>query len=112
MTEIVSDIASTIKNTPGDFYKFMIENNVIGVGMAFILSTQINTLANGFITNIIAPIIKAISTTQDEDLKQVKINILGAYIEVGAFIETVLKFLLTMLLIFYFFRFFSKSDSK
>jgi large conductance mechanosensitive channel len=87
-----------------EFYNFLIKHNIIGVGMAFIIGSQINMLATAFVNNIVSPTIGIFMESNKRKLEDIKIPVLGAKIEIGSFIESILKFVLTMIIIFYFFR--------
>ena len=50
-------IIPTVSKTVTNFYDFLIAYDIIGIGIAFIIGTQINKLGSDFIDNIISPII-------------------------------------------------------
>src|SRR5438105_965533 len=95
-----------VGNTYREFVKFLTNNNVIGVGLAFIIATQVGSIAQALVDNIISPIINAMSPSEELQFKDVTVNLLGAEIEIGKFIQKVLQFLLIMTVIFIFFKIF------
>ena len=46
-----------VTDTYQDFINFLVKRNVLDVGIAFIVSSQITKLSNNFIDNIITPVL-------------------------------------------------------
>lgn len=103
-------ITKPVINSYYEFLEFIKKNNIMSLGMAFIIGTQVNSLASSFIDSIVSPIIKTVSTTQNKKLKDINVEVLGAKIEIGNFVNELLKFLLTMLIIFYIFKLLDITD--
>lgn len=93
-------ISNGMKNSYDGFINFLVSKNIIGIGLAFIISTNINNLASNFIDNIISPIIQKIRANSDKKLKDVKFDIFGIKFEIGDFIMTLLKFIITMIFVY------------
>jgi len=99
--ELYSTAKDRVKKQTSDFVKFVTNKRVIQMGIAFILSIQINQLANSFVENIVMPLVDIILTeNRKEKLRQMKIVIFGVSIEVGRFIEGIIKFIVIVIIIF------------
>ena len=99
--DLVSDSISSVKYTIKDFSTFLSQNKILELGIAFIVSTQINQLASKFIDNIVSPVIHKIINQEENSLKDVKMEIFGIKFEIGDFIVSFLKFLTLMIILFY-----------
>lgn len=97
MTEI-------IVNTYNDFINFLTKRDVLDVGVAFVISTQITLLSSVFIDSIVSPCINAMTGGNEEKLDNMVVPILGVDIEIGKFLSAILKFIIVMLFIFYLFK--------
>lgn len=98
-------LPEVVTYTAADFYDFLVSYNIIELGIAFIIGTQINILGSDFIDNIISPIImRFIDTDETKPLKDLTVNIYGANIQIGNFILSFLKFILFILIIYLIFK--------
>lgn len=90
-----------------DFYKFLknflsffskYNVNVINVGIAFLVSSQMSALVNSFVQNILIPIIDFFIGKQ---LSQEHIQIGKLKIKIGAFINSLITFFLTLYVVYF-----------
>jgi large-conductance mechanosensitive channel len=87
-----------------NFYKFLKNKNIIPLGLAFIISININKLANDFITNIISPIVNRIFGQTDKvQLKDRVLTILGIRFELGNFLISALQFIVILYIVYFVF---------
>jgi large conductance mechanosensitive channel len=98
-----------IKNVSGDignFINFINKKNVLDIALAFIISTNINSITNSFIDNIILPILNRIfsNETNNISLKDKKVLIFGINFEIGGFLSAVLKFILLLYVMYTLFK--------
>jgi large-conductance mechanosensitive channel len=91
---------------------FLVGKNVLELGLAFIVSSNINRVASDFIDNIVSPVINKISSSEEEKLKDAKISIFGIKFEIGNFLMSLLKFIITMIVIYYVFKLTGKLNKK
>lgn len=104
MSTIIKNTVENIKDSASNFTEFIVSYNIIQLGMAFIISTQINRLASDFIDNIISPIIERFVSNDDVDLRRKKLNIFGIEFEIGNFVTSILKFVLLLIILYYIFK--------
>ena len=101
----VTVVGSTVTQQAKEFYEFLVKNNIIQIGTAFIIGTQINNLATAFVDNIVSPVVVAISSKDStKNLSQTYVEILGVRFQIGQFIMTLLKFMIMMLVLYYMFK--------
>lgn len=105
ITDSVTVVGSTFNKQLQDFLDFLVKNNIIQLGAAFIIGTQINGLANAFIEHIVSPIVVAVSSDeQAKKLSQTYVEIFGVRFEIGQFIMVLFKFLIMMAVLYYMFK--------
>jgi large-conductance mechanosensitive channel len=110
LTESISSAYTVFASTFGDFTNFLLEKKVIDLGLAFIISTNINRIASDFVENIISPIINRFVSTDKNKLKDATINIFGIKFEIGNFFNSLLKFVIMMFVIYYIYKIFKKKE--
>ena len=101
---ILSNATGKISYISKDFLNFIGEHDIIKIGAAFIISSQINQIAANFTENIISPVIKATISNDINTLKETRLNILGINFELGAFVAAILRFFVTMIVLYYIFK--------
>lgn len=85
--------------------KFLIKN-ILGFGIVFLISSKVNDLMSTFVDTILSPIItKLLINGKRENLDDYKITIFGANLDVGKFLNELIKFIALMLMIFYFLKY-------
>jgi large-conductance mechanosensitive channel len=114
-TGVASSIVFTknlLSNVIYEFYDFLSSRNILELGLAFIISTNINRLSNDFIDNIVSPVIKRLTGSEEDKLKDVKLDIFGINFEIGNFIMSVLKFIIMMMILYYLFKIIGRNPIK
>lgn len=76
-------------------------NNVIQIGIAFIISMQINTVAASFVDDLLSPTIVAVLGIKATSMDKLYFEIRGARFNYGRFILTTITFILTLTFIYY-----------
>lgn len=94
------NIEDKIQYTGQDFWQFLNENNVISIGIAFIIAMQVNALGTSFVDSIISPIINAILGDGEDSLAEQEFVIFGIEFKFGLFIASLIKFALFMFIIY------------
>lgn len=90
-----------IRTEAQDFYQFLMSTNVIQIGTGFIIATQINKIASSFIDSFVSPIIDRLFMGKGKDFEDIQIDIFGAKIRIGEFVNTILKFIVTIVIVYY-----------
>jgi large conductance mechanosensitive channel len=104
-----SGFASTARNyggrglraglsTLGDFQKFILRGNVIDLAVGVVIGAAFNTVVQGFVTDIISPLIAIFTGNKLANLQKVTA---GPFL-IGAFIVTVISFLIVAAVIYFF----------
>jgi large conductance mechanosensitive channel len=101
-----------VTDTYQDFINFLVKRNVLDVGIAFIVSSQITKLSNNFIDNIITPVLNGMFGNKNTTFDEIILHIGDANIEIGKFISSILKFILMMFILFFFFTKLLPSTNK
>ncbi len=88
-----------------NFINFLKGTNIIQVGVAFIVATNVNNIINIFINSILNPIINRIFGSEGNDknqkeLKDKTITILGIKFGIGAFISGLIQFLIILYIVY------------
>jgi large-conductance mechanosensitive channel len=96
----VTGVATQATSAVGGFYEFLTETDVIPIGVAFVISQQINQVTNDFVDDFITPIIEAFTGTGATELKNKKVTIFGIEIRIGSFLASLIKFLLVLILVY------------
>jgi large-conductance mechanosensitive channel len=112
LSDSASNLTNGFKETFNDFLNFLGSRNVLQTGLAFVISSNINRLASDFVENIVSPIINKVSSSEKEKLKDAKISIFGVNFEAGNFIMSILKFVITMIVIYYVFKLTGNTTKK
>jgi large-conductance mechanosensitive channel len=80
-----------------NFITFLETSNVLQLGIAFVLSMNVNKLSNDFIDNIIAPIINRLfDITKTTTLSERVLEVGGIRFKLGNFFTSILKFVITL----------------
>ncbi len=95
---------SLIKSEYSNFINFLIENNVISIGLAFIISNQVITVFNDMMTSIISPIFARIIGSSESQIENVKLHIFGIEFLIGKFLFSLLHFYIILIILFYIVR--------
>lgn len=81
------------------FRDFILRGNVIDLAVAFIIGAAFATVINSFVVDILAPLLGLLGLP---DLTQLSVTIGQAELRYGAFLTSVLAFLLIALAVYFF----------
>jgi large-conductance mechanosensitive channel len=101
MDKLESYSINIIGNEYSKFYNFLVEYNVISIGMAFIISNQVTTVFNNLMTSIISPIFARIFSSQETKIENVKLHIFGIEFLIGNFLFGLLHFYIVLIILYY-----------
>jgi large-conductance mechanosensitive channel len=93
-----------VKSEYSQFINFLIKNNVVSMGLAFIISTQVTSVFNNFMTSIISPIFARLVGSSEKNIEDVKLHIFGIEFLIGQFLFGLLHFYIILLILFYLVR--------
>jgi len=83
---------------------FLLEKNIIQVGLGLIIASQITKITNALQNVIISPIIDRISVGEIKKLEDWKINLLGMELKIGLLLSTIINFILIIIIVYYIWR--------
>jgi len=93
-----------------DFKAFAFKGNVMDLAVAVVIGAAFGKIVSSLVENIITPVIVAISGKVD--LTGMQQNIFGAEITYGAFLQSIIDFLIVAVVIFMVVRVLSKLQKK
>lgn len=113
-TEVITSNYATkaVGSELQQFYQFMIQNHVIQIGVAFIISNQVTILFKDFMNDIISPILAKIIGSHQKDFKNHKIEIFGMDFKIGTFLLSFINFWIILFIVFYLVRALPKETVK
>jgi large conductance mechanosensitive channel protein len=84
------------------FKQFMLSKSILEIGVALVIGSQITELASTFVENILSPVLQIICSS-DKTLKLDFLNFkfYGTDIYCGKFMNSLLKFIITMVILYY-----------
>jgi large-conductance mechanosensitive channel len=109
--DIISNVG-LLKSEYSNFINFLIENNVVSMGLAFIISTQVTAVFNDMMTSIISPIFARIIGSSESKIEDVKLHIFGIEFLIGKFLFSLLHFYIILLILFYIVRLMPMPNKK
>lgn len=81
---------------------FIIEQQILKIGIAFIISSQVNQLFSSFIDNILTPLILLlVGADKTQKLSDLYIEIYSVQITYGEFLLAVIRFIIMMIIMYY-----------
>lgn len=88
-----------------EFVDFMMSKNVFSIGIAFIISQQVNDLFTNLMTNLFSPLIGLMIGGKVKNLEDVKITVRNSEFGIGKVIMKLLNFIIVLVLVFYMVKF-------
>lgn len=82
------------------FKQFLMRGNVIDLAVAVVIGTAFGAVVTSFVTNILTPLIAALGGKPDFSAFAVEVN--GARIAYGTFLNALISFLLIALAVYFF----------
>ena len=104
LNQIYDTTNYVVSSEMNQFYKFIIDNKIFQIGIAFIVSNQVTDLFGKFMKDIISPILARLIGSEEEKLEHVKVTIFGIKFDIGNFVLGLLHFIIVILILFYIVR--------
>jgi large conductance mechanosensitive channel len=95
----VQNVGNRAKSTMGDFEKFILRGNVVDLAVGIVIGAAFTAVVSGFVADFITPLIGVFGKIPLSTLTW-KVN--NSTFLVGAFINAVITFLITALVVFFF----------
>src|SRR5579864_8297046 len=99
--ERVQNFGKRTRGTLNDFEKFILRGNVVDLAVGIVIGAAFTAVVNGFVTDIITPLIPATGKNSLSELS-VTVPFTGGHLLIGAFINSIITFLILALIIFFF----------
>ena len=81
--------------------KFLMEENIIQLGIAFIISIQLNQVTSSLIDDILSPfLLLQFGADKTQSMKDLYIEIYSVRINYGTFLLALMKFLLLVIILY------------
>jgi large-conductance mechanosensitive channel len=104
----INDIYSTTNNVLAyevdQFYKFIIDNRIFQLGIAFIISNQVTDVFGRLMKDIVSPVLAKLIGSEEERLEHITITIFGMKMAVGNFALGLIHFAIILIILFYIVR--------
>lgn len=112
MSYIIDTPVNLLTTEYSRFYNFLINYNVISIGLAFIVSNQVNIVFRDAMATIVSPILGRIFGGREKKLEDLKIRILGMEFQIGKLLFSILNFYIILVILFYLTEFLPVPGSK
>jgi large conductance mechanosensitive channel len=86
-------------STLGDFRKFILRGNVVDLAVGIVIGAAFTSVVNGFVTDFITPLIGIFGI---RNFIALTFTVNGNNFQVGAFINTLISFLITAFVVYFF----------
>lgn len=86
-----------------EFFDFLNKRNVINTGIGIVVGTQVRTITDVIVRNLINPIVNK-SLPKNIELEKIEVNLLGIKFKIGEIINKLLEFFIIMFLIYQIYR--------
>lgn len=83
-----------------EFKRFLLRGNVVELGIAVVIGVGFKSVTDAMVTNLMTPLIAAVGGNADFSALTFSLN--GSEFFYGNFINTVISFLITALVVFFF----------
>lgn len=93
-----------------DFLKFLLEKNILQMGIGMIVATQVGKITTAITDYIITPILDKTLFLYGGKFQDIKYTILGIDFQLGEIIIVLLEFILTLMIIYSIWKFSSYTD--
>jgi large-conductance mechanosensitive channel len=112
----MENIIKTLKYLFIDMYEgflaFLLDRNILSVGIGLIIATQLSKISNSFIESIVSPIINKVIGSNTDTLKEYRIEIFGIKFEIGNLLINIINLIFIIFLIYFIWRFSFIFDKK
>ena len=86
-----------------DFISFLNKRNIINTGIGIVVGTQVRTITDVIVRNLINPIVNK-SLPKNIELEKVEVELIGIKFKIGEIINKLLEFFIIMFLIYQVYR--------
>lgn len=83
-----------------DFLQFLIDKNIIQLGIGLVLASQMNKIIQIFNDYIFTPLFESISPIMNIKISNIEYNVLGINFKIGPIIIILIQFVLTLFMIY------------
>jgi large-conductance mechanosensitive channel len=96
----------------GKFMDFLLNFNIISIGIGFIVSQNLNIVFNDLMKGVISPIITKLIGSEKKNLEEVKLVVFGIDLYIWKFLFSIINFYLILIILFYLSKFLPVKKSK
>jgi large-conductance mechanosensitive channel len=89
----------------GKFMDFLLNFNIISIGIGFIVSQNLNIVFNDLMKGVISPIITKLIGSEKKNLEEVKLVVFGIDLYIWKFLFSIINFYLILIILFYLSKF-------
>ena len=93
-----------IKTNLEGFLGFLLDRNILSVGIGLIVATQVNKITTMFVESVISPILNRIMGTNTDKFKDYRVEVFGIKFELGNLIIQFINMILTLFIIYLIWR--------
>lgn len=94
-----------------DLNEFFAKSGIIQMALGFMMSSQTSLFVNDFVNGIVSPIVsKALGGDSGDDIKDLRVEILGVEFQFANMVVAVLRFTVTIVIVYALFIFLSAAD--
>ncbi len=101
INDIYSTTNSVLTYEVNQFYKFIIDNRIFQLGIAFIISNQVTDVFGRLMKDIVSPVLAKLIGSEEERLEHITITIFGMKMAVGNFALGLIHFAIILIILFY-----------
>ena len=93
-----------IKTNLEGFLGFLLDRNILSVGIGLIVATQVNKITTIFVESVISPILNRIMGSNSDKFKDYRVEVFGVKFELGNLITQFINMILTLFIIYLIWR--------
>ena len=103
--KVISVIVTFVISQSTQFLKFLVDKNVVSVGIAIIVGSQIGKITGSFVDYILSPLVNLIIGSETKHLEEYEFEFYGMSFKLGLFLSNFIQFLMNMVMVYYVFKF-------
>jgi large-conductance mechanosensitive channel len=104
LDKLLYSLVNVSSNETQGFFDFLFKHDIVNIGIGLILASQIGAIVRIISEEIISPIINKISINQTKKLQDYKLTVLGIEFKLGTIINTIINFMLMLLIVYYIYK--------
>jgi large-conductance mechanosensitive channel len=94
------------------FHEFLVQTNVIGIIIGFMVSSQANQLTNEFLASFVSPLISYIFDKTNAPIEDKKVIMFGVEFQVARFIVALIRLTIVLSIVYAMFRIVPMTTTK